>query len=345
MSFRVCRALIGILLISQFLTVAVRADGGPEEKNNFSNNVLLQQLQAKEPFIPEKTEQVSVHKEAIPVLNSQTSEVSSPKKKSDEIISKLMKDIESLKTDMLVSTFTNLSTQKPKTSKVIGSKTYYHFKEGDIYEIRTALDRVTDIELEPGETLTNSPVSGDTVRWKIGIIKSGQGKSQNTHVMVKPLDEDIETNIVLTTDKRTYHLRAVSSDSYMPSIAWHYPEMSFPSSDVTKQKAEELLSISPENLHFDYEIEDENYPWKPIRVFDDGEKTYLQMPPSLKSTEAPALFLLEDSEPILTNYRVLGNYYIVDRLFEKAELRVGTKKKIEITNVSQRKSFFQRIFG
>jgi type IV secretion system protein VirB9 len=64
--------------------------------------------------------------------------------------------------------------------------------------------------------------------------------------------------------------------------------------------------------------------WCPLRAFDDGRKTYIQFPPKVTVTEAPPLFVLgRKGDAQLVNYRVKGEWYIVDRLFDKAELRIG----------------------
>jgi len=61
-------------------------------------------------------------------------------------------------------------------------------------------------------------------------------------------------------------------------------------------------------------------------VFDDGQKTFIQFPDALTTSEAPALFITSrEGTTQLVNYRVKGTYYIVDRLFDRAELRVGEK--------------------
>ena len=44
--------------------------------------------------------------------------------------------------------------------------------------------------------------------------------------------------------------------------------------------------------------------------------------------EAPPLFVIGPSgDAELVNYRVRGRFYIIDRLFDVAELRLGTKKQ------------------
>ncbi len=52
----------------------------------------------------------------------------------------------------------------------------------------------------------------------------------------------------------------------------------------------------------------------------------MEFPPDLGTTEAPPLFLVgEKGQAELVNYRVKGVYYVVDRLLDVAELRLGDK--------------------
>lgn len=94
----------------------------------------------------------------------------------------------------------------------------------------------------------------------------------------------------------------------MPSIKWNYPQEE---QEVLKIKQEkerqvERLQIAPENLNFKYDIDGDSYAWKPVRVFDDGSKTYLQMKKEIKSDEAPALFIIEDEEEPRYFYKLSG---------------------------------------
>ena len=278
--------------------------------------------------------------------NSATPTPTAEAKTSDQIIDRLLKEVEGLKTKVVVASRVELATQKPRTARNIGSRTVYNFKDGDVYEVRAGVDKVSDIELQLSEQLTNAPVAGDTVRWKIGVIKTGVGKKEITHIVLKPLETDIETNILITTNLRTYHLKAVAGDWYMPSISWNYPQEESPdlSDSLSKHNQDEPLSLVPEQLNFNYTIRGDDYAWKPLRIFDDGEHTFFQMPKSLRTSEAPALFVIDDDDPILVNYRVKGDYYIVDRLIDEAELRIGTKKKVQVCREEYCRSFFERLF-
>jgi type IV secretion system protein VirB9 len=189
---------------------------------------------------------------------------------------------------------------------------------------------VTDVTLEPAEKLV-SVSAGDTVRWLVGDTTSGEGKDAQVHVLVKPVAADLETNLIVTTDRRTYHLELRSLDkTYMASVSWTYPESTLLALRATQAKFEVAQaavadsSINLDQLRFRYRIEGDA-PWKPRQVFDDGSKVYIQFPSALGQGEAPPLFVIgPDGKPALVNYRVRGTTYIVDRLFAAAELRLGT---------------------
>lgn len=268
------------------------------------------------------------------------------KKDTAAILKALSEQVDILKSKAVVENATLLSTQTPRRVRVLGNRTVYSYKPDAVYDVTSAVDRVTDIQLKPGESLTNPPVAGDTVRWNLGVMKSGSNGSETTHLVLKPLDEDIETNLIVTTDQHTYHIKARSADWHMPAVSWNYPQ------DVQKEMATAIKRenelermIRPDNLNFNYKISGDDYPWKPVRVFDDGEKSFVQMPHSMRISEAPALFLVEEeSAPLLVNYRVKGDYYILDRLFDEAELRVGTNKTVRIRSDRVRRNLFERIF-
>lgn len=261
------------------------------------------------------------------------------------LLEDLAEQVDALKNRVVIERTSALATQSPRKVRVSGSKTIFNYKDTAIYEVTSAVDHVTDIQLKPGESLTTAPTAGDTVRWSVGVMKSGIIPNEVTHLIIKPLDEDIETNLVITTDSHVYQLRLKSGSFHMPVVSWNYPE-DFEEKIRQALKRDEVqeATIRPDDLRFSYDIDGDDYSWKPVRVFDDGVKTFIQMPQKMRVTDAPALFLLEDeSEPLLVNYRVKGDYYIVDRLFERAELRAGPKRKIRI-ELDDGKNWFERTF-
>ncbi len=242
--------------------------------------------------------------------------------------------------------------REPSKSGYINAIQVYPFSEGALYRLYAAVNQVSDIALQPGEKLV-AVSAGDTVRWIVGDTTSGEGSTTRVHILVKPIADALKTNLVITTERRSYHLELESTDgTYMSQLSWTYPadellairkqntELASLSDDIPIEGAESF-----DNLNFRYRIEG-RASWTPSRVFDDGHKVYIQFPDSLPQGEAPPLFVQgSKGVPALVNYRVKGNTYIVDRLFAVAELRLGTKPQaiVRITRtdaVQPRRSLF-----
>jgi len=234
----------------------------------------------------------------------------------------------------------------PSQASFMGAIQIYHYKHGDIYQIYAAPEQVTDIALEPGEELI-SVSAGDTVRWKLGDTRSGSGSNSQVHILVKPLAADIKTNLIILTSKRTYYAQLEARpESYMPAIAWHY-ESDFVQTPViakyaslgTEASIPDIQTPRFDQLDFDYKIKGDRPAWRPVRAFDDGQKVYIQFPEDISRSEAPPLFVLsETGKSTLINYRVKGRYYVVDRLFDRAELRIGEKKQKTVRIIKDDKS-------
>ena len=206
----------------------------------------------------------------------------------------------------------------------------YPYTDGILYRLYAAPEQVTDIALQPGETLS-SVSAGDTVRWIVGDTASGVGDAKQVHVLVKPSGPGLKTNLVVMTNRRSYHLALESTDrTAMAVISWTYPQDQLFALQRQAKAADDAQPIASgvalEDLHFRYAITGDNPPWKPVRAFDDGTKVYIEFPDRIDQGEAPPLFVVGPSgDNQLVNYRVRRNYYIVDRLFAAAELRLGQK--------------------
>ena len=221
----------------------------------------------------------------------------------------------------------------PTSGAYINSALYYDFEPGRLYTVHASPHFLTAITLRPGEKLI-SKAAGDTVRWVLGETVQGAGASQQVIVMVKPVRGKLRTNIILTTDQRTYLLdaRSYEGDTYTSVISWNYPQEQTADAQAARAAQSVVASgLAIDNLHFGYDvrtIHSRKPSWQPIRVFDDGLKTYIQFPTNMAATQAPPLFLIgADKQVQLVNYRYVGGYYIVDRLIDVAELRLGEKNQ------------------
>ncbi len=219
--------------------------------------------------------------------------------------------------------------REPTSAGYVNAVQVYPWSEGALYRLFTAPEHVSDIGLEPGEQLL-AVSAGDTARWAIGDTASGAGETRRAHVLVKPFSAGLSTNMVITTDRRAYHLSLVSTEATaMAALSWAYPQdqllaLQRQAASRAEQAAGPVVAI--EQLRFRYAISGDSPSWRPIRAFDDGQKVYVEFPARLDQGDAPPLFVVGPlGDHQLVNYRVQGNRYVIDRLFAAAELRMGKK--------------------
>ena len=202
------------------------------------------------------------------------------------------------------------------------------FTDGALYQVYASPGRVTVVSLQPGEELV-TVAAGDTVRWIVGDTSSGTGAGLRVSVLVKPTRSGLKTNLVVTTNRRTYLIELTSTEkAWMASVSWDYPKDRMLALQRQAQAAQVAAPVdaglSLEKIRFRYAISGSNPPWKPLRAFDDGEKVYIQFPGGIAQGELPPLFVIgAQGDGQLVNYRFRSPYYIVDRLFGAAELRLG----------------------
>jgi type IV secretion system protein VirB9 len=203
--------------------------------------------------------------------------------------------------------------------------------------------RVCMIELQAGEKLVGEPHIGDSVRWNVSPALYGKGESTTSIIVLKPQTPGLDTNILITTDRRAYYLRLISKpDDYVARVAFAYPDEESrdrkwqehvaeqKQQELERDRIAELPATAVDSLHFNYVIKggDENV--RPVRVFDDGKKTYIQMPNQSRNRELPVLVVIgANKKPEMVNYRVKDSVYVVDRLFDRAQLVLGAGKKAQ----------------
>ena len=229
---------------------------------------------------------------------------------------------------------------EPNRAGYFNAVQIYAYSPGALYRVYASPNHITEIVLEYGERLvgTGPIAAGDTARWIIGDTESGAGRSARVHILVKPTRPDIETNLVVNTDRRTYHLELIAGDeTHMPSVAWYYPDERARSITSPAAAAPDLPPAAGRNHRYVLQIRGAAPPWRPRQVYDDGRRVYVEFPRGIVQGEMPPLFVLgPDAEPELVNSRVYRNVLIVDRLFAAAELRLGSGDAQQVVRILRR---------
>ena len=222
----------------------------------------------------------------------------------------------------------------------IGAKIEYSYTDGSLYEVYTQVGHASEIILHTDEKVTNI-IAGDTSRWLVETAQIGS----TVHVFVKPKAAGISTNFILTTNQRAYHLKLIADPgTYNPIVCWRYPEDVYRGEPVKsseekayeeifteKRKGETIVKV----MNHSYELQGSDKAEKslyPLQVFDDGVRTYIQMPKSNKY-DLPVLYHVNDKEKrklTLVNYRIRHGYFIADRVFDHARLQYSAKEYVDI---------------
>jgi len=211
--------------------------------------------------------------------------------------------------------------------------------------------QVCDIEFEAGEIIKDVNL-GDTVRWKIAPATSGaSGSGEIPHLVVKPNSVGLNTTLIVTTNRRTYSIRLKSvRGSYMDRVGFEYP--------VDKAVAAAARGSGPvgrpaalSDIYDDRYVVAGNAAFRPVRAYNDGIRTFLEMPLYMRSREAPVLHVIDSAgQQQIVNYRLQDDRYIVDQVFDRAVLSSGvgwSQEKVTIYRgeLDPVAAFFTRIFN
>jgi len=223
-----------------------------------------------------------------------------------------------------------------------GNGVWYPYGKGSEPVVDCAPLRTTDVQLGAGETVADLAL-GDQERWMATPASSGDPRNPTPHIALKPQASGLETNLTIYTTRHIYHLDLRSHEQAMREVEFYYPDdllaaMTDADAAVAKSKAAKTsdpladdtvksAAVDPAAFNFSYKIDGPNLPFKPVRAFDDGSHVYIQMGQEMKTSEAPALLIAAGGGTQMVNYRVDGDYYVVDRLFNQAELVTGVGRQ------------------
>lgn len=240
------------------------------------------------------------------------------------------------------------ASQEPSADQYFNAVQSYAFEAGATYRIYAAPGYVTDIAMRPGEKIHGQPAAGDAARWLLasGASISASGVEQQ-HIYIKPTRAGLATNLVVQTDQRTYFAELSSyQTTHMVGVSWTYPREDFAEQLAQKnaraQEAKQYTPMSATNLsaincEYSIKVIAGNPRWKPRAVCDDGNKTVITFPSAMSHREAPVLYLRRGGNTHLANYLPQNGSYIIPRLIDDAELRLGQDDEAEVVRIARRR--------
>lgn len=204
----------------------------------------------------------------------------------------------------------------------------FSYSPNQLYKIYCRMGFITDLAFKKGETI-NYVGGGDTAGWSI----SKTNVDGVEHLLIKPVVETGTTNFFIATDKHTYQVIVNSSNWYNPMVKWVYGQETITENLLEKKKNERVITgnVNVSNItDMDFNYVASGNGNKPELIFSDGEKTYLKFK-SIKNKQVPIFVRAKNrKEMSLVNYTVKDNYYIIDKVFDVAQIRESDKDIVTI---------------
>lgn len=260
-----------------------------------------------------------------------------------QFMSKKAKKSQRLTGEAAIAAANKKAMKQPNSGEYINSIMTFDYMAGALYQIYCAPLSVTDIQFQNNEHIV-AVGAGDTTRWQVTKASSGgAGVNKQEHLFVKPVDEELTNSLVITTDMRTYHLMLHSTNkTYMASVAWRYPDsegsMLLTNLDDNGEDGDIANNIDVDKLRFSYQykvIKGSKPDWFPRMVFNDGKKTYIKFSGHMQET--PNLLIGAGKNYQVVNYRVQGDYYVIDNVIYYAQLWSGEENNKTIVQISPKK--------
>ena len=224
----------------------------------------------------------------------------------------------------------------------------YDFVEGRIYELITSPKAITDFRLRPGEQIAGSPITNDSANWQFSMGSSIENGQNVQHLFIRPLKVGLDTSMIILTNERTYYFRMASfENSYMTALRFRYP-VEAPSGTYVDEAFAEYIYDPAEVEGYTFDMTEADYgyqvrnkkgkpSWKPVTVFSDSVKTYIQFPVDIQNTdELPSVYIVRNGDETLVNFRYIGNMCQIDTVItdrQRILLKSGQDEQVEIRRI------------
>ena len=206
----------------------------------------------------------------------------------------------------------------------------------------------TIIALEPGERFT-SITSGDPKNLSYMVAVAGAATGvEIQHVLVKPAAPKMSTNLVIVTDKRVYNILIVvgARGEVTRNVSFWYPQQMISSVNNSIDKkndvamnAEKMPQLNLANANFNYKLDYDSWSkpsWYPVRVFDDGKRTWIELPKGADSKNIPTVLIQTDSgQDSKYQQSYYSPYILIEGVFGQAKLISGVggdQVQVDIVN-------------
>ena len=209
----------------------------------------------------------------------------------------------------------------PRDSRIRSTE----YDPSNVIQVNTTMGYTTLIDLAPDEKY---------VTHAFGDAKAYDFQTVGQHILIKPIADQADTNLIVITDKRTYDFRLKYSkdgkqdgkNSEMDIVRLKFP-------DIDIKRAKDLEDKS--RMREDFSTTGQAINWKsytmsgdmaiaPASVWDDGAQTFFRFAPG---QDLPVIYFVDpDGSEVVTNRHMMDPQTIVmERVAATWHLRLGNK--------------------
>lgn len=217
----------------------------------------------------------------------------------------------------------------------------YNYNKYKQFEINTKVGYVTDVQLRPGEVVQKI-ASGNTTQWQVDvdIIDGVQ------HVYIKPMVSGIRTNMIINTDQRSYRFLVNSTDEMEYVVVFNFAELDREAQLKAEAEAlaaqqarlDNLKRLQNTNFNTNYKViktKNVKTAYVPKNIFDDGQKTYIEVSDLALRDNLPLVYSYDDWEKgklQLVNYRLKNNVIEIDKVVNKMRVMFSQNSYFDVQN-------------
>ncbi len=226
---------------------------------------------------------------------------------------------------LAIGCYSAYAIREPRPTAVDSRIRVIVYSPDDVFKFTGYFGYQASIELGKGEEVSSISM-GDTTSWQ--IVPSGN------RIFIKPIEQDATTNMTLITNKRVYFFELYAQEAMdirdpemVFNVRFIYPDEEDEDNIKTFTSGSHDPDLThPEKYNFNYSLSGHE-DVAPIKVFDDGEFTYMQFRD--KNAEIPAIFAVdEELRESMVNYRLntnMGNTVVIEQVFKKLSIRSGKR--------------------
>jgi type IV secretion system protein VirB9 len=209
----------------------------------------------------------------------------------------------------------------------------YIYSENEVFRLVVHYGYQTSIEFADGEEIQTIS-AGNSYAWQLTPI--------GRRLFIKPLEDNIMTNMTILTNKRSYHLEIQSKNQSMALdeelvyvVRFFYPDENFDSKkpDLISKERDPIPVVKPFN--FDYTLTGSNK-LAPVKIFDDGINTFFKFPDGLKGV--PKFEAMIDGQYVEQTPKKRGEYILVNVIANEFKLTFGNNAVLVFNEAVNKKA-------